>query len=200
MDSNDLEKIRLEHKLHVRRIILDKVLIGVVILIIGAVANYTLERYKSKETERRYRLTEQYKAALSVYEKAGALFTYYSQYSDDHVDAAQFKITHKAHIASFAKSVNEVDFLFSHQFTDINQLVLHVHLGLVDDRIPDSERKDFHSLSILLFEIYKEKLAEEIGVDRDQKYTYIETIEMSPEDNPAEFLKKLRTLWISKTP
>ena len=93
-----------------------------------------------------------------------------------------------------------MDFLFSRQFTDINQLILHVHLGLVDSRIPESERKGFHELSIKLFEIYKEKLAEEIGVDRDRKYVDIEIIEMSSEDNPAEFLKNLKTLWISNTP
>lgn len=190
----------MEHKLHVRRIVLDKVLIGILIIIVGAVANYTLEKYKSKETERRYRLTEQYKAALTVYEKAGALHTHYSQYCDDQKGHSEFIASHKVHLDKFANAVNSVDFLFSHKFTDVNQLFLHVHLGLVDDRIPVSGKKEFHDLAILLFERYKEELSEEIGIDRQKKYNDLRVLKMSSTDNPAAFVLKLKKQWISSPP
>lgn len=59
----ELTRTRLEHKLSVRRMIIDKVLLGLVVGAAGFAANFFVENFKARTTEAQFFLEQRHAAA-----------------------------------------------------------------------------------------------------------------------------------------
>ncbi len=60
------QKVLLEHKLSVRRILLDRLLIGLLLALAALLASLAVEHYKAKAVERQYFLTKRLEAATQL--------------------------------------------------------------------------------------------------------------------------------------
>ena len=63
LTDSDLEKIRLEHKLSVKRMVIDRILLGLLVGLTGLVANLLVENFKAGTTESQFFMQERHTAA-----------------------------------------------------------------------------------------------------------------------------------------
>lgn len=79
--SSEKEKVKFEHKLKIRRIILDKTLWGIVFIILGITANIVLEKYKADLTSERFFLEKKYDSALIMQKAMANLINQFQVYT-----------------------------------------------------------------------------------------------------------------------
>ena len=80
MDSEQ-KKIYLEHRLQVRRIILEKFIIGLIILVGGFVANKAIETYRDRLTTQKFFLEKKLEAIQSVSDAYSKMLNEYDRFS-----------------------------------------------------------------------------------------------------------------------
>ena len=119
--DEEIKKLKMDHRLQVRRAFYDKILLGAIVLIAGFVANYLIEKYKLGEVERHYRLAKQYEAAFEVCRKAGNLGSHYSKYCANLIEETIFRENHQKLLDDFVSTYNSKDFLFSAKLKDPSQ-------------------------------------------------------------------------------
>ena len=193
--EEELEKAKYEHRLEIQRIVIDKVLFGIALLLLGAVINFGVEAYKSDEVEKKFRLEQQYKAAIELQQYAGSMLSNYSRSIAVQYDHKDFAVAHERLLESYVKSSNSVSFFFGEEFARANQLMVHMHLGLI--KVDPKERRGFHELGVLVHGYHAEKLALELGIDREEKHGHLTVPKFNPDDAPEKLLVKLRNLWFS---
>lgn len=64
--DNDQAKALFVHRLELRKLVVDKILLGLVVLVLGFMANLLLERYKSQSIQERFLLEKRLEAVQNV--------------------------------------------------------------------------------------------------------------------------------------
>lgn len=117
--GSDEQKIKLEHKYELRRLIVDKVLLG---LIVGAVAflgTMYLEHFKSSLTQGRFLLESRVSALNELRNEYSILSSdyFYLAKADDN-SREDLRKQYKTHLDAFMATINKWSILFSEEFGD----------------------------------------------------------------------------------
>jgi len=124
MDINlEKEKAKYIHKLELRRLIIDKILFGVIIVLIGLAANFILEQYRSKLTKQRFILEKRLEAINSIkeaYEDMHNLWDVFTLTCNKVPPAlpVNYKEQYEEKINNFLLQSNRWNLLFSKEFGD----------------------------------------------------------------------------------
>lgn len=79
--SDEKEKAQFAHKLEIKRIIIDKLLIGVIIFLCGFAANIALENYRNKLTTQKFFLEKKLDAIQAVSDAYSKMYDEYDRFT-----------------------------------------------------------------------------------------------------------------------
>lgn len=143
------EKIEFEHRLKKRRIILDKALWAVVVVILGITANVVFENYKAGLVRERFFLERRYDAVQSIQDAFGDLFLNFDKFT---VYSKQFEIPpdYKEHyrraLYNFIKVTNESSILLSEDCDRSAQYLILIFSGFFEKDVAKCRKyKEFGS-------------------------------------------------------
>ncbi len=130
MDKNiEIEKIKFSHKLEVRRILLEKLLLGVLIALIGFVANVLFENYRDKLSQDRFLLEKRLDAVQKIrkaYDKMHSTFMEWTIDNNLHLPD-DYKNKYNEILADFTTVANSNTILISKEFTKQINAVLWIY-------------------------------------------------------------------------
>jgi hypothetical protein len=131
--SQEKEKAKYIHRLEVRRLILDKVLFGIVLIAIGLMANMFIEQYRSNLTEQRFFLVKKYQAVEEIRKAYGELFELTDSYTLDvtaYVLPEDYRSSFKQSIDNLTLIYNKWNMLLPKEFNDEINYHVWLYLGV----------------------------------------------------------------------
>ena len=79
--SDEKEKILYEHKLTVRRIIIEKILFLIAVIIVGFIANIMIEQYRQHQTQQRFFLEKKFDAVTNLRKDYATMLNFFGKFS-----------------------------------------------------------------------------------------------------------------------
>jgi len=134
----DLIKIRLEHKLSVRRMVLDRILLGLLVGLAAFVADLIVEKFKANISESRFFL-EQRHAAATAFRKKLALVSNKSLQQTEfacQLDPGRkvSRVPLKQAVADAGDYLNSASLLFGKAYLDRMERVLNIFGGAAAEK------------------------------------------------------------------
>jgi hypothetical protein len=168
--SSEKEKIEFEHKLKIRRIILDKLLLGVVFIILGITTNTVLEKYKGNLTSGRFFLEKKYDCALLMQEAMAIFLKQYEEFTADYKKADLSKNYLKPFINAlndFSTTINKSYLLFSEDFGRSTQYLMLVFNGIAHKDV--SKLVNYRAYVYDVLGWFHDNLVRELGLKLNYK-------------------------------
>ena len=138
MDINlEKEKAKYIHKLDLRRLIVDKILFGMIIVLIGLIANVIFEQYRSKLIEQRFILEKRLEAINSIkeaYEDMHNLWDIFTLMNETTLPK-NYKEIYKEKINNFLLQSNRWNILFPKEFDDNLTYYAWIHSAIDESDI-----------------------------------------------------------------
>ncbi|MCP4269078.1 MAG: hypothetical protein GY777_26475 [Candidatus Brocadiaceae bacterium] len=134
MDLNDeKEKAKFIYKLELRKLLIDKMLFGAIIVLIGVSANIVLERYRSGLTQERYLIEKKFKAIHNIkasYEELFELFDSYTVDPDKYELPNDHRKKYNQKYDAFVIEANKWNIVLPQEFEDKLNYLTWIHGGI----------------------------------------------------------------------
>ena len=135
--DEEKSKIRLEHRLETRRIILDKLLFGLVFVGLGLLGSYALDSYKAREAARQFFLEQRYNA---VKETSIAFSGFTQAFFDMTVDVCKSggatneqRNNVRTKLPNVVRTLNNSQVLFDESYIQGVDSVVNLFSGMIAD-------------------------------------------------------------------
>jgi len=150
--QTEKEKAKYVHNLELRRLIVDKLLFGAVVVLIGGIANLLIENYKNDLSKERFIVERQYEATSKIkaaYEEMHSLWAYYTLNDTKLTD--NLNLQYREKIKQFDDTANLWNIVLPRSFEKNLNYFLWLHGGI--------EAKGIDSyLSMKPEELYKHQI------------------------------------------
>jgi hypothetical protein len=137
--DSDLAKIRLEHRLTVRRMVIDRVLLGLLVGLAGLVANLLVENFKTAATESQFFMQQRHIAATNFRQKFSRILSESLRQTEFPCLLDPSKRTSRSSLMeAVAAAVDQIDsssLLFSRTYLDRVDSVLNVFGGAAAEEV-----------------------------------------------------------------
>ncbi len=142
--QEEKEKAQFEHTLELKRILIEKVLLGVLIGIAVLGANFLLERFKSDLSRERFLLESRMAAIQALRDSYGSLHNHVLHIAQDEPkEAEKRRAAHKAELEKFVMLVNRSSLLFPPGFNDAMAQQVWIHAAISKGAAMNVERWQF---------------------------------------------------------
>jgi hypothetical protein len=130
--QEEKEKALFEHRLEMRRVLIEKVLLGVLIGIAALLANVLMERFKSDLSQERFLLEARMAAVKDLRESYSSLNNYVLRVKDETKPAEVTKLrkAHAAELEKFGNLINRSGWLFSSESADAVARHGYIHTAI----------------------------------------------------------------------
>jgi hypothetical protein len=164
MDSSEIEKAEFEHKLKVRQIILDKMLWGVVVIILGITANIVLERYKANLTNEKFFIEKKFDAVLNIQDAFSELLGKFERFTltDERFGLPKdYSQIYADSLSNFVIKLNKSHLLLSEDFKQCAQYFIFIFSGFNQKDI--SKCRNYREFAYDVSGWFNEALLRELG-------------------------------------
>lgn len=129
--EDEKQKILLDHKLQVRRIFLDKLLLSLVIAAVAVIGNYLLERYKSYLTKERFLFEERLDVVEEIREQYDKLIIFNGNLLLRENSSKENKREYNDAVSRFAKLIDRKGVVLDGGYKDRLRNHVWAHLAAV---------------------------------------------------------------------
>ena len=133
--SQEKDKILYEHKLTLRRIIIEKAIFLIVVIILGFIANILIERFREQQVQQRFFLEKKFDAIAALRNDYGRMIKLFSRFSFSQKKGelalpTDYKDQYLSSFENLCDTQNHLGAILSDDFTE--QLLYHswIHLGI----------------------------------------------------------------------
>ena len=164
MENNEIE--RLKARLTLRNLIIDKLLIGVLILISGFGLNILLEDYKSTLKISEKTINKKALSLTETYESSALLFTNLTTFihEQDSKKIQGLKDKYIANIGPTINTINKNSLYLPKNIENQLQLILNVHTGLEEKEFEDIQ--ECQGMFYWIHSIVENNISYEMGLTR----------------------------------
>lgn len=176
-------QLRYEHKLQLQRLILDKLLIGLLILIVGFAANLIIERYRVQSTRERFLLEKKLEAIQKISE---AYFSMHNTFDGlmlrTHLNDGHYK-SMRTQIDDFINVWTHNSVILSSRFTKQMDYVTWIYIALAG-----MELEKMRDYRVFFFDVYSRFYSltkEELGLEQEESSSQFGFVEWPVEKADA---------------
>ncbi len=163
-EASEDRKLLLDHRLRVRRLLLDRLLIGLLLVILGFVSSHLLENYKTQSTQSRFFLEKRLGAASDIRAKLGTVTGAYFAASAAPCQGRPINpkevLALRAALAQFVEALNASALLLSTDYSNSANRVAKVFAGVAAEpmAVPCDSREFVSELADFLTHLTRQQL------------------------------------------
>jgi len=163
-EASEDRKLLLDHRLQVRRLLLDRVLIGLLLVILGFVSSFLLEKYKAQSTQSQFFLEKRLGAATDIRAKlskvTGAYFAASTAPCQGRPISPKEVQALRAVLAQLIEALNSSAILLATDYSNSANLVVNVFVGIAADpmAVPCESRQFVSELADYLTHLTRQQL------------------------------------------
>lgn len=200
--DNENQKLLFEHKLQIRRILIEKLMLAIIIVLAAFSGNFILESYKSNLAQGQFLLETRLKAIEEIKSSYDKLVDLNGNYFHRGITTTKNKEDYYYSIKSFAKLIDKKGVVFdkNHKKRFRNHVWLHTSVLEMHDLPRQNQEETTQKYALFFQEAFGEfdDLSRELVWQKVKSKSDLFEIEAAIDIDPSEFLNKNYSIWISK--
>ena len=130
LSESEKFKIDYEYKLAVRKIFIEKLVLGAIIALLALIGTLVVEKYKSNQTTQRFLLDKKLEAVKFIGKNYNKMMVSFYNLSDPQKNISIPDKTFELEVDNFNNAIGEWDCILSENFIEQSKLHYWIYLGL----------------------------------------------------------------------